>query len=298
MIGTNASTGSNAISAISIGYHADSEGVNTLSFGTDSNANGDNSVAIGYNSFTTLAATNSMAIGANASSSAVNSVAIGYNSSADRPNTVSVGSSTAQRQITYVAAGTKSTDAVNVTQLSGIASAIGGGAAVNADGTIQKPSYTIGGQTYTDVGSAITAAASGASGAANAVQYDTSAHTKVTLGGVGASTPVTVTNLANGVANSDAVNVAQLKAMGATVDGSGNATNSFVAYDNSTQGTITLKGANGTKISNVAAGALSAASMDAVNGSQLFSTNQQRRERRGQRCQHRGQPDERHQLGE
>ena len=47
-----------------------------------------------------------------------------------------------------------------------------------------------------------------------------------------------------------------------------------VEYDDSTKSSITLGGASGTKISNVTAGALNATSTDAVNGSQLFATNQ------------------------
>ncbi|MEX3791605.1 hypothetical protein AB3X86_38420, partial [Paraburkholderia sp. BR14374] len=46
--------------------------------------------------------------------------------------------------------------------------------------------------------------------------------------------------------------------------------------DNAAKGTITLGGDNnGTTIKNVAAGDLSSTSKDAVNGSQLYATNQQ-----------------------
>src|SRR6202000_2717910 len=72
-----------------------------------------------------------------------------------------------------------------------------------------------------------------------------------------------------------AVNLAQLKAAGLNVDTSGNVTNSFVAYDDSTMGKVTLAGGTaGTTITNVKAGALSATSTDAVNGAQLYATNQ------------------------
>ena len=48
-----------------------------------------------------------------------------------------------------------------------------------------------------------------------------------------------------------------------------------VQYDNAAHNTLTLGGATGTKITNVAAGDISsAASTDAVNGSQLFATNE------------------------
>jgi autotransporter adhesin len=101
------------------------------------------------------AGANSVAIGGAASASAANSVALGANSVADRANTVSVGSSTAQRQIVNLAAGTANTDAVNVGQLKGVTAALGGGAGVNPDGSIQQPTYNVMGGTYTSVGDAL-----------------------------------------------------------------------------------------------------------------------------------------------
>jgi hypothetical protein len=50
-------------------------------------------------------------------------------------------------------------------------------------------------------------------GVANSVQYDDASHTKVTLGGAGSTTPVTLTNVANGVNPSDAVNFGQLTSL-------------------------------------------------------------------------------------
>ena len=80
--------------------------------------------------------------------------------------------------------------------------------------------------------------------------------------------------MADGVANTDAVNVEQLKAAGLNIDTSGVATNAFVAYDDTTKGKVTLGGGTvGTTITNVKAGTLSASSTDAVNGSQLYATN-------------------------
>lgn len=51
-------------------------------------------------------------------------------------------------------------------------------------------------------------------------------------------------------------------------------TGESVLYDTSANDRISLQGTAGTKITNLTAGALSAVSKDAVNGSQLFSTNQ------------------------
>jgi autotransporter adhesin len=81
-----------------------------------------------------------------------------------------------------------------------------------------------------------------------------------------------IVNVASGVASTDAVNVGQLTAAGLSFNTTGGVTNSFVAYDaNLANALITLQGASGTKITNVAAGAVNAASKDAVNGAQLFN---------------------------
>lgn len=76
--------------------------------GADSVAGGAGAEALGDNS---------TAVGSNAKARGRNSVAIGANSVAERDNSVSVGSVGAERQITNVAAGTASTDAVNLGQL-------------------------------------------------------------------------------------------------------------------------------------------------------------------------------------
>jgi hypothetical protein len=80
-----------------------------------------------------------------------------------------------------------------------------------------------------------------------------------------------IANVAAGTQNTDAVNLAQIKAMGANVDSSGNVWSNFVAYDDMTMNRIALKGANGTKITGLAAGTVAAASRDAVNGGQLYT---------------------------
>jgi autotransporter adhesin len=79
-------------------------------------AAGAGSVAGGYGAVATGA--HSTALGVNASATGNNSVALGYGSSdGGLDNVVSVGAVGAERQITNVAAGTRTTDAVNVGQL-------------------------------------------------------------------------------------------------------------------------------------------------------------------------------------
>ncbi|MFC0695682.1 ESPR-type extended signal peptide-containing protein, partial [Paraburkholderia humisilvae] len=274
VIGVGASTGFEAKNGVAIGYLASAESEDTLSLGTTSVANGVGSVALGTNAVTLEAAVSGVAIGKGATANASNTVALGAGSVADRANSISVGNGTSQRQIVNVAAGTAKYDAVNVDQLTGITTALGGGAGVNGNGTIKQPTYTVGGQTYTDVGSAINAAALSGAGAADSVKYDTTARDKVTLGGTSATKRVTLANVADGKADSDAVNMKQLKDLGASFDSGGNVNGGFVAYDDSTKQQVTLKGSGGTKITGLSAGNLSANSTDAVNGAQLFKTNQ------------------------
>lgn len=212
VIGAGATTSTKANNAVAIGYNADAEAINTLAFGTNAASHGGGSVAIGYNAFVATAATSSTALGTNTLVSTADSVALGNDSVADRLNSVSVGSAAQRRQITNVAAGTFDSDAATVGQLKGVAGALGGGAAVNQDGSVTTPAYAIGGSTYNDVGAALAAVAkSSAAGSAEALQYDTTKHDIATLGNAGV--PVKLTNIADGALtaySSDAVTGAQL----------------------------------------------------------------------------------------
>jgi autotransporter adhesin len=83
-----------------------------------------------------------------------------------------------------------------------------------------------------------------------------------------------ITNVAAGSSSTDAVNVAQLQGVAADADNS-------VQYDNAGKTSITLAGTpstdggltNGTTLTNLHQGSLSATSTDAVNGAQLYATN-------------------------
>ena len=78
-----------------------------------------------------------------------------------------------------------------------------------------------------------------------------------------------IINVAAGVADTDAVNVGQLKD---AIQDSKNPLS--VDYDTEKKDVLTLQGENGTTIDNVKAGKLSKDSMEVVNGSQLYETNQ------------------------
>ena len=91
---------------------------------------------------------------------------------------------------------------------------------------------------------------------------------EVSVGTVGGERQIT--NVAAGTAATDAVNVAQLTGVQAQI---GTLTTGAVQYDSATRDRVTLAGAAGTTIGNVAPGLVAAGSTEAVNGDQLFATN-------------------------
>ncbi|ENU60144.1 hypothetical protein F981_01118, partial [Acinetobacter guillouiae CIP 63.46] len=98
----------------------------------------------------------------------------------------------------------------------------------------------------------------------------------VTVAGINAGNK-TITNVANAVNATDAVNKGQLDSAIGTVNNNVNElANNAVKYDDASKDKITLGGgANGTTISNVKDGAVSQGSKDAVNGGQLWNVQQQ-----------------------
>jgi autotransporter adhesin len=122
-------------------------------------------------------------------------------------------------KITNVAAGTisdTSTDAVNGAQLHGVSSsvaeALGGGAAVNSDGSISAPTYTIADTDYTNVRDAMNAIDSTLD---NALLWDAAAGENGAFNASHDGKASVITNVANGQINetsTDAVNGSQLNA--------------------------------------------------------------------------------------
>ena len=86
----------------------------------------------------TISASNAVAIGNGASVSVEGGVALGVGSVADRANAVSVGSTGANRQIINVAAGTEGTDAVNVSQLQKVSDTANKGWNLSTNGVATK----------------------------------------------------------------------------------------------------------------------------------------------------------------
>ncbi|WP_279607982.1 YadA-like family protein [Burkholderia ambifaria] len=307
-IGSIAQTGVDQPYSVAMGSMVTTNGAGALAIGSRAKANADNAVAVGNNGVAAVGkssiaigdkamtaagtvnsvamgksanvaqnVTDAIALGANASVASGNNggIALGANSVADRGNALSVGSNSLQRQIVNVAKGTKNNDAVNVSQLTGVTNALGGGAGIGTDGNITAPTYKVGDTTYNNVGDALDAMAKNGGSDPNAVSYDSATKDKVTL--AGGTTGTTLSNVKAGTADMDAVNVSQLKSSG--LIGEDGKSIAAITYDKNTDGTpnyksATLAGEGGTTLTNVKAGALSATSTDAVNGSQLFATNE------------------------
>ena len=243
-IGANASaTGQ---SAVALGGNTTASATNAVAIGTLSRATGGNAVAVGVGAAATGA--NTSVLGRGALASGNNSVALGTWSLADRDNSVSVGSSGLERQITNVAAGTQATDAVNVSQLQPVVTALGGGATINpTTGAVTGPTYTLAnGGTQTTVG--------GALGALDGALTTANGNIARNTGDI-----TTINTRLDGLSNGT-VGLVQQAGAGANITVGANTDGAAVDFTGT---------AGARKLTGVEAGAITATSKDAVNGSQL-----------------------------
>ncbi|ELU7318655.1 TPA: YadA-like family protein [Escherichia coli] len=279
-----------AAGTIAIGQGNKADGANAIALGNGSITGGVNAIALGQGSYAGLE--NGTAIGAQASAQGKNSVALGAGSVATDADTVSVGNTTAQRQIVNMAAGdisTTSTDAINGSQLYAISKSVadnlGGGATVNAQGVVTSPNYRLKSGIFGTVGDALTGLDN------NTLQWDSLK--KAYSAAHGTDTTSTITNVKDGAisdTSKDAVNGSQLKTTNDNVaTNTTNITTNTNSINTLTDSVGDLKddallwngtafsAAHGTeatsKITNVKDGDLTAGSTDAVNGSQLKTTN-------------------------
>ncbi|EBO8100220.1 hypothetical protein D3Q88_18560 [Salmonella enterica] len=304
-IGTSASA--TGINAVALGGDAQAQKDNAIAVGNHSTASGVSSIALGYNS--SASGTSSLAFGEQSLASGTNSVAIGAGSTAQEDDTISVGNSTTQRKIVYVDKGSvvkNSTDAINGGQLydvsKSVADRLGGGASVNtSNGTVNAPTYTISSGTYNNVGDALGAVNSSLANINTTVEGLSddsllwSDVNKAFSAAHGTDTASKIINVAAGdvsAASTDAVNGSQLFATNENV--SQNTTNiatnttsinslsnsvttltdDALLWDGSASAFSANHSGSDSKITNLAAGTLAADSTDAVNGSQLFATNE------------------------
>uniref|UniRef100_A0A914Y882 Adhesin n=1 Tax=Panagrolaimus superbus TaxID=310955 RepID=A0A914Y882_9BILA len=253
----------------------------------------------------------SLALGSNSSANGINSVALGADSIADLDNTVSVGNSSLKRKIVNVKNGaikSDSYDAINGSQLyaisDSVAKRLGGGAAVDVDdGTVTAPTYNLKNGSKNNVGAALAVLDE------NTLQWDQTKGKYSAAHGTSSPTASVITDVADGTisaSSKDAVNGSQLKATNDDVEAntaniatntSNIATNTASIATNTTNITNltdsvgdlqadallwnetkkAFSAAHGqdttSKITNVKDADLTADSTDAVNGSQLKTTN-------------------------
>lgn len=289
-------TNATGLYSLAIGYNSKTSKDNAIALGNGSKSDGINAIAIGDGSAS--GGDNSLALGSQSKVTANNSVALGAGSVAATDDTVSVGNSTTQRKIVNMDKGeisNTSTEAINGSQFYAISKSVsdrlGGGSSVNTNGTINAPSYALKSGTYNNVGAALT-------GIDEDTLHWNSTSNKFSASH-GSSTTNIITNVADGdvaAGSTDAINGSQLKATKDDVaanttsitnlsndvaDNTTNINNLTDAID--TLGDDALQWDNGktafsashgtsttSKITNVTAGALTAASTDAINGSQLY----------------------------
>ncbi|KVL35518.1 hypothetical protein WS97_14420 [Burkholderia territorii] len=253
-------------SAIAVGANAQGTGVaatavgnNTIASSRNSSAFGFGAEAIGGNGTTTGAATaigayasatgyHSSALGVGAVASGSESVALGVNSRADRDNSVAVGNATQQRQIVNMAAGTQATDAVNVSQLEPVVTALGGGASIDpTTGAVTGPTYTLAnGGTQHTVGDALGAL----DGELTTAKGDITKN----------ATDITNINNQLGDLTSGTIGIVQQASAGADITVGASNDGAAVNFTGT---------AGDRKLTGVAAGEVTATSNEAVNGSQL-----------------------------
>nr|WP_241016470.1 YadA-like family protein [Paraburkholderia sp. Ac-20336] len=256
-------------SSVAIGTSAVSSGSGAVALGQTAKASGTNSIALGQNA--AASANNSVALGAGSTTTA-NLGAAAYNpgssslsGTASAANgEVSVGSVGYERRMTNVAAGAAATDAVNVSQLqseavksneigNSVAASLGGGAAYNSTtGTVSAPSYSVGGTTVGSIGDAL--------GNIDGRTTQNTADIARNADDI-AQNSTSITNVQNQLASGTVGLVQQ------------DATTRDLTVGKDTDGTVVnMAGTAGSRtVTGVAAGAVNASSVDAINGSQLYA---------------------------
>ncbi|MBP3945316.1 beta strand repeat-containing protein, partial [Psychrobacter sp. K31L] len=264
-----------------------------LGITNDSSAGGANSTAIGVNAIVEAGANNTIALGRDtrATTDATDSVVIGSDSRVSGQSAIAIGDGSQANGNQSIAIGTgnivngNNSGAIgDPTTINGNNSySIGNNNNIASDDTFvlgNNVTSTVGGSVVLGTGSAaITGAGiAGYRSVGNAaIMATTSTTGAVAVGDAANGVYRQVTGVAAGTADSDAVNVSQLKVVSdALGDSNAALSNAAVQYDKNpddtvNKGSITLGGAAGTTITNVNGGAINADSTDAINGGQLYN---------------------------
>ncbi|ACH74494.1 TPA: trimeric autotransporter adhesin SadA [Salmonella enterica subsp. enterica serovar Dublin] len=296
---------SSGAKSVALGYKSVASGATSSALGYQATASGDDSAAFGNGA--KAIGTNSVALGSGSVAQEDNSVAVGNSTTQRQITYVAKGdiNSTSTDAVTGA-------QIYSLSQ--SVADRLGGGASVNSDGTVNAPLYEVGTGIYNNVGSALSALntsitnteASVAGLAEDALLWDESISAFSASHTGNASK---ITNLAAGTLaadSTDAVNGSQLFDTNEKVDqntadittntnsinqnttdiatNTTNINNLSDSITTLTDDALLWDAASGafsakhngsdSKITNLAAGTLAADSTDAVNGSQLFATNE------------------------
>ncbi|MCP1625327.1 YadA-like family protein [Pseudomonas nitroreducens] len=268
VVGTNSSNGLALGSGSRIGINAS----NTVALGTGTivGDRASNSMAMGNGSIVSADVSNGIALGTGSSVTKSNSVAIGREASATSSDAVALGREASAAASESIALGR---DANTQAGASG-SMALGRGASAQTNRSVALGADSVANRTATQLALSGYVPAGATSVAAS------TATGEVSIGSSGSERRLT--NLAAGAADTDGVNVSQLKALGDQVaDGDAGAVKyerdpvtgtinyNKVVMQGDTYNAVTKTG--GTKITNVARGSDDS---DAVNMSQLNETNE------------------------
>ncbi|RAP59170.1 YadA family autotransporter adhesin [Oleiagrimonas sp. MCCC 1A03011] len=216
--------------AVAIGNAAAARGGQAVSVGAGNVADGDGAVAIGDPN--TAAGDGAIALGMDNTATGDGAIALGQNNSAVGNGAIAMG----------ISAQSTATGAL----------AFGNNAAASVVGGVALGSGSVADRT--------------GSGAELFSGVAIPAEGVVSVGASGAERQIT--NVAGGTADTDAVNVRQLKAVDDKITG---LSDLAVTYDDATRSQVTLNsGGAAVLVTNLAPGAITAASTDAINGAQLY----------------------------
>ncbi|HDS1533312.1 TPA: YadA-like family protein [Stenotrophomonas maltophilia] len=293
-LGDSAEASLDSEGAVAVGSYAAARGKNSVALGRAAivSSNAEDAFALGVRSLVEEA--NGLAIGAAAAvkKGAVHGIAIGSDSIATEAMTASFGNGALQRRLVNIARGRGTSDATTVAQLNESLATLGGGAGMDANGNVIAPTYTMQGSTQRTVADALdvldgttTKTGSRVGVIENQLRSMFDETTSARTGGVGqlalaGAQGMVLTNLADGrlaPGSRDAVTGNQLHAAKQEIARNKSEIDQMKEQQDerlgsARQGPIDFAGARAT---GLAEGDISSAgSTDAVNGGQLFETNQ------------------------
>lgn len=286
--------------AVALGSFAVAEGKNSVALGRAASvaANAEDGFALGVRASVESAKGVAIGAGSSVAEGAFNSVAIGAGSVANDVLTVSFGEGALKRRLVNVARGMSESDASTIGQLSDALAALGGGAGIGPGGDIVAPVYGVQGGVQNNVGDALAtldgavvrsdSRVDGLEGQLRAT-FQQSPSTRVD--GVGqlnlaGAQGMVLSNLADGriaAGSRDAVTGSQLYAAKQEIARNGDEIERMKSISeggvkHALQEVLDLRGGPidfaGSRLTGIDSGDISSAfSTDAVNGGQLYATN-------------------------